>query len=90
MAKVSVESSYTLSSLNHLIYEVKSNMQDNLNLLNKAFAVACESWQDKNAQACDKALREHNEAMRAAFGRLEDFENAMRRLSNLTENYENI
>lgn len=90
MGKVNLESSNKLSVLSSSICDIKVDMQDNLKILNNAFAVACESWQDKNAETCAKALEEHNAAMRWAFEKLEDFENALNRLYDLASDYENI
>lgn len=90
MAKVSVESSSILSNLSYEINSIKWDMSDNLTVLNNAFETACESWKDINSQTCDKALGDHNVAMSLAIGRLEDFENALNRLSKLAAAYEEI
>ena len=90
MGKVSVESSSKLSVLSSSIYEIKDNFQENLKMLNTAFAIACESWQDKNAQTCSNALNEHNAAMHSALWRLSEIENSVECLSKLAAEYEDI
>jgi len=90
MERVKVENSCLLSSLGRSVGEIKGEMQKKLNELNRAFEIACESWKDRNAQTCSKALKEHDAAMREAFEKLEDFENALNRLSNLASDYKNI
>ena len=90
MGKVSLESSNKLSVLSGTICDIRNNMQDNLNMLNNAFATACESWQDKNAQTCHNALNGHNDAMRSALKQLGRCETALAKLSQLAEEYENI
>ena len=90
MGKVSLESSNKLSALSSAVCDVKSEMQNNLNMLNNAFATACESWQDKNAQTCQNALSGHNDAMRSALKQLGSCEAALAKLSRLAEEYENI
>lgn len=90
MGKVSLESSNKLSALSRSVGDVKNDMQDNLNLLNNAFATACESWQDKNAQTCQNALSKHTAAMRSALMRLGEIEGVIDRLSRLAAEYEDI
>lgn len=90
MGKVNLKSSEALSNLSHSICDIKNDMQDNLIMLNKAFSVACENWQDKNAQICSDALDTHNLAMYDALCSLGDFENKIKRLSQLASKYEDI
>lgn len=90
MAKVKLESSNHMSLLRQSVGEVNKNMQDDLSLLNKAFAVACESWNDKNAQTCAAALANHNSVMRSAFSKLDGFESALKQLAELAGSYEDI
>ena len=90
MSKAKLESSILLSHLGSSIGDVKYSMSENLNILNNAFSVACESLQDKNAQACQNALDKHATAMRALINRLDDFESALNCLSELAADYENI
>lgn len=90
MGKVQVESSSKLAWLAQSIDEVKDDINYNLKLLNDAFAIANESWQDKNAQTCRNVLGEHNAAMRATIKQLGRWGNAIGRLSQLASDYENI
>lgn len=90
MAKVSLESSYTLSALGRSIGEIRQSMEDDLKALNGAFERACERWKDKNASDCADALREHHAAMQSALNRLADIESGVARLAELANMYENI
>lgn len=90
MGKVNLKNSEALSNLSHSICDIKNDMQDNLIMLNKVFSVACENWQDKNAQTCSDALDTHNLAMNDALFSLGDFENKIKRLSQLASKYEDI
>lgn len=90
MGNARLQNSCQLSTLSRSIGEIKDDMQENLSGVNRAFAKACEHWQDKNAKTCSTALEEHNAAMRSALGKLEDFENALNRLSKLASDYKNI
>lgn len=90
MGKVKLKDSSILSDLSYSINKINWNMQDNLKILNDAFAVAQEGWKDKNAQTCQNALDGHNSVMYSAFERLEELSAALSRLSQLAAQYEDI